>query len=231
MSEPEITYQPASDDAAGSAAGFVALMTGRLISLFVHETNNHLATLRESAGLGDDIIAARSLPDREKLKELERLLCAMDDRIGHASSLVRTFGELGRHLETPTATLDISLAVDEIMPFVSKIARQKNVTVRTYCDCKLPSAPGDIFCLQCLILALFDNLCSALAPQTAVAITTNKTPAAVVVSLSADGSAASEGGMQPWPWNKLEIFAAANGFEISRHQQGGAVTIAIRRKE
>ncbi len=209
----------------------VSLIIGRLISLFVHETNNHLATLRESSGLGDDIISAKNLSDKEKLKELEKLIRAMDDRIGHAASLVRTFGELGRHMESPVTALDINKAIEGLMPFLSKIARQKNIAIRTAYDRKLPEAAGDLSCIQCLLLALFDNFCSAMETSATATITTDKTISSVVISLSADHFAASDSEMQPWPLRALEIFAASNSFEVAGQQQGGAVTITIKRKE
>jgi len=208
----------------------MSLIIGRLISLFVHETNNHLATLRESSGLGDDIISAHKLSDKEKLAELEKLLRAMDDRIGHAASLVRAFGEFGRHMESPVAAMDINKAIEGIMPFLSKIARQKNLTIRTVYDRKLPAAAGDFFCLQCLLLAVFDNFCSASKPQETAIITTEKTALSAVIKIATDSTATCDSGKQPWPVRALETFAVANGFELAEQQHGGAITISIKRQ-
>lgn len=231
MSDQKITPQPSSNDTDSAGTRTMTLITGRLISLFVHETNNHLATLRESSGLGDDIINAKNLSDKEKLKEIEKLLYAMDDRIGHAASLVRTFGELGRYMENPAGPIDINKAVETIMPFLSKIARQKGLELRTSFDHNLPAAAGDASCLQCLILAFFDNFCSALTNQATTTITTEKTQSSVIINLSADCTDTSENEKQPWPLTTLETFASANGFKVARHKQGGTVTITIRRKE
>ena len=229
MPEQNCSSQTPTGDTESTVT--MSLIIGRLISLFVHETNNHLATLRESSGLGDDIISAHKLSDKEKLTELDKLLCAMDDRIGHAASLVRAFGELGRHMENPAVPLDVNQAIEGIMPFLSKIARQKNLKIRTSYGQKLPAAAGDFSCLQCLILALFDNFCSAREPQATATITTENTALSAVIKLAADSTAPSDRGKQPWPWRALETFAVANGFDVTEQQQGGAVTITIKRKE
>ena len=229
MPDQKIAAQPSGNDTDSTMAVTMSLIIGRLISLFIHETNNHLATLRESGGLGDDIISAHNLSDKEKLKELEKLLTAMDDRIGHAASLVRTFGELGRHMENPEGQLDINKAIEGVMPFLSKIARQKNLKIRTSYGHKLPAADGNFTGLQCLILALFDNFCLGLEPLTTASITTDKTISSVVVSLSADHFAASDDAKQPWPSKPLETFDVASGFAVSKLQQGGEVTISIKR--
>lgn len=228
---PEQNYSSQTPTGDTNSTVTVSLIIGRLISFFVHETNNHLATLRESSGLGDDIISANKLSDKEKLTGLDKLLSAMDDRIGHAASLVRAFGELGRHMENPGAAMDINKAIDGIMPFLSKIARQKNLKIVTSYNRKLPEAAGDFFCLQCLLLALFDNLCSACEPQATASITTEKTKLSAVITLATDAMSTSDSEKQPWPWRELKTFAIANGFEVTRHQQGGAVTITIKRKE
>lgn len=206
------------------------LIIGRLIALFVHEANNHLATLSESAGLGDDIIGANNLSDKEKLKELKKLLDAMDDRTGHAASLVRTFGELGRHMENPSGSIDINRAIEGVMPFLLKIGRQRNLKIRTSYDNKLPSAAGDFSSLQCLILALFDNFSAALERSATATITTEKATSTVGIHLTADCFATADSDQQPWYWNTLEAFASANDFEVIR-QQGGAVTLIIKNKE
>jgi nitrogen-specific signal transduction histidine kinase len=231
MSDKELPSLLSSNSADSAVTLTMPLVIGRLISLFVHETNNHLATLHESSGLGDDIISAKNLTGKEKLKELEKLLLAMDDRIGHAASLVRTFGELGRHMENPEGQLDINKAIEGVMPFLSKIALQKNLRIRTSYDSRLPSAVGDFSSLQCLILALFDNFCAALEPTATATITTGKTISTVVINLTADCFATSESGKQPWPWKALDTFASANGFEVIRQQQGGALRITIKKKE
>lgn len=230
MSDQKMTSTQSANNIDSNAASTMPLIIGRLISLFVHETNNHLATLSESSGLGDDIIAAHNLSDKEKLKELEKLLSSMDDRIGHATSLVRAFGELGRYMENPAALMDINQAIEGIMPFLLKIARQKNLKIRTSYDHKLPAAAGDFSCLQYLIVALFDNYCSALEPHATATITSDTSQSSVIVRLTADCTATSDSGDQPWPWRRLETFAAANGFEVTRLQQGGAVTITIKKK-
>lgn len=231
MSDQNSSSQPSVNGTDNSVTGPMPLIIGRLIALFVHEANNHLATLSESAGLGDDIISANNLSDKEKLKELKKLLDTMDDRTGHAASLVRTFGELGRHMENPAGPIEINKAIEGVMPFLSKIGRQKNLKIRTSYGHKLPAAAGNFSRLQCLILALFDNFSAALEPSATATITTDKTMSSVIVSLSADCTAISDSGKQPFAWRTLEYFATENRFEISRTEQGDALTILIKKKE
>jgi C4-dicarboxylate-specific signal transduction histidine kinase len=231
MPEQNCSSQSGQDRPEINPAETMSRIIGRLISLFVHETNNHLATLRESSGLGDDIINAKNFSDKEKLKELEKLLSAMDDRIGHAVSLSRVFGELGRQMESQDFPMDVNRTIEGIMPFLLKIARQKNLRVLTSYGNKLPAAAGNFSCLQCLIVALFDNFCMALEPQATATITTDKTVSSVVIHLSADCTTAPDHERQPWPWKSVEAFATANGFEVSWEPQGGALTVTIKRNE
>lgn len=232
MTEPTPDRQPAPQEPEGNsrpAALSSRLLTGRLISLFVHETNNHLATLGESVGLGDDILSARTLSDKDKLRELEKLLSAMGDRLGHAASLVRAFGELGRCLEKPAAAFDVGRAIEDLLPFLSRIARQRNARVRTACDRRLTAAEGDAAALQHLLLALFDNFCLSLEPAATATLRTAEAGPAVVVSLSADCPCDCSQ-KQFWPWNSLETFAASNGFTLNLQQQGGEITITLRKQ-
>jgi C4-dicarboxylate-specific signal transduction histidine kinase len=231
MSDHNIPSQQPSDSIDHIVLNSLLPVFGRLISLFVHETNNHLATLRESSGLGDDIINAPKLADKDKLKELEKLLAAMDDRIGHAASLVRAFGELGRGMENPAAPLMVNNAIENILPFLSKIARQKNLVIRTAFDRKLPAAAGDFFCFQCLILALFDNYCTSLEPHAAATISTDKTDSAVIVSFNADKHAGADSEKLSWQRETLESIASIGGFRIDQKDQGRTISITVKKKE
>jgi C4-dicarboxylate-specific signal transduction histidine kinase len=212
---------------AGTIPDVMSRFTGRLISLFVHEINNHLATLRESYGLGDDLLSARSLPDGEKLKELERLIHAVEERIGHASSLVRVFGSLGSHWEECGDSADITLAVEGLRPFFAKIARQNNLSIQTACGRDLPPVNSSFAFLQCLLFALFENLCASLEPRTTVTISSEKGASSVIVSLTADRVPAEVRRKPPWPETAIAAVAATIAADIVRPQQGGAVSVRI----
>jgi len=201
--------------------------TGRIISLFVHEINNHLATLRESSGLGDDLMNTRTLSDKEKLKEIESLIHAIENRVGHASSLVRVFGDFGSHMADPGDSLDINLAIEGLHPFFSKIARQNNLSIQSAYDRNLPSVRGSFSLMQCLLFAIFENLCTSLVPQTAVRISTEKTASSIMVSLTPDRASAAVCGKAPWPEKTIEAVAAAAAADIDQPQEGGAVSVRI----
>ena len=201
--------------------------TGRIISLFVHELNNHLATLRETSGLGDDLMNARALSDKEKLKEIETLIHAIENRVGHTSSLVRVFGDFGSHMEDPGDSLDINLAIEGLHPFFSKIARQNNLSLRSAYGRNLPAVRGSFLFMQCLLFAIFENLCASLVPQTTVCISTEKTASSIMVSLTPDCAPAAVFGKAPWPDKIIEAVAAAAAAAIDQPQQGGAVSVRI----
>ena len=201
--------------------------TGRIISLFVHEINNHLATLRESSGLGDDLMNTRTLSDKEKLKEIETLIHAIENRVGHASSLVRVFGDFGSHMEDPGHMLDINLAIEGLHPFFSKIARQNNLSIQSVYGRNLPAVRGSFPLMQCLLFAIFENLCASLVPQTAVRISTEKTASSIMVSLTPDRASAAVCGKAPWPEKTIEAVAAAAAADIDQPQEGGEVSVRI----
>jgi C4-dicarboxylate-specific signal transduction histidine kinase len=201
--------------------------TGRIISLFVHEINNHLATLRESSGLGDDLMNTRALSDKEKLKEIETLIHSIENRVGHASSLVRVFGDFGNHMEYPGDSLDINLAIEGLHPFFSKIARQNNLSLQSAYGRNLPAVWGSFSFVQCLLFAVFENLCASLAPQTTVRISTEKTASSVIVNFKPDRPSAAVCVKAPWSGKTIEALAAAAAADINQPPEGGAASVRI----
>ena len=195
-------------------------LTGRLVALFVHELNNHFATLNEKSGLAEDILAARMLSEKDKLKEIGTLQASIANRVGLAASLVRSFGEIGRRMEGMPAAGEPGLAVSELVPFLTKISRQKSVSLHADLGRASTSADFDSYALQLTVLALFDNLCSAVDGPASLTLAagTARDPRSVVLRI--DKPAADASGMQPWPMLEIQEYASASGITISKDAVG-----------
>jgi two-component system NtrC family sensor kinase len=220
--------QSRENGAADIVAAAVARFTGRLISLFSHELNNHLATLREFTGLADDLLEAR-LSDKARLREIGQVTRSLDQRIQQASSLVRAFAGIGRRAEPAAGCVDVAACVEELHLLLTKIARQKGITLRTDFSRAAGPCRGDPFLLQCLVFGLFEDFCSRLPHGAEVRISGEMSPSAVQVSILSAVAAGPQAHPAPWDEGMLEAVAGRIPAETANAEGGKGVVITLYR--
>jgi len=224
-----IGNRPIPDPAA--ATELLLRIIGRLISLFVHEMNNHLATLSETAGLGDDILNASSLNEKNRLKEMGTLLESMDSRIRRASSLVSTLDTFGSHMSACSSDADVNRAIEELMPFMTKVARQKNISVSVSSGSKVPHVFINQALLQCLIFALFENASASTDGNNTLKISSEASNSHIRISfLPADCRSSFADGL-PWSYGEIENLSMSlmPGLDILHDSDGIQLTIGIQK--
>lgn len=214
-----------SQDISGKNAGSpvnrtVITIAGRIISLFVHELNNHLAVIGEHSGLADDLIAARRLSDADKLKEIGQTIGMIERRVALASSLLKRLDSIAGRMDKCTTLLDADDAISELMPFLEKAGKRKNIWIKHSAGRRVPELSGDKLVFQCLIFALVEELCRGLGPQTVVTITCDSKSGSVIVGLRHDLPAPDQDDSAKWSEDTLRELAQMLAAEISKTEGG-----------
>jgi len=103
---------------------------GRLLGLLSHELNNHLAILRESIGLADDILSARKMPEKKRLDDVTALVRSLDEKLNRPIAIVRHVGDLSLQIEQDAADHEADLMVDRLLSLIQRMATQRKIIIR-----------------------------------------------------------------------------------------------------
>ena len=225
----EKKFQPTTEHSCFQ--DIVVRVAGRLAGLFIHELNNVLATLREKAGLADDILAAKKMLDTDKLKGMEQVVSSFDTHLNHAVGLVRSFQVIGKSMESSAGTADLGVQLTMLAPFFEKIARQQLVTLKIEIKDGLPKAAVRPLPLQCLLVALFENLCGICSPGDNIATKARQEASLLVISISTGLKDHEERGTLPWSTSDISALAAPNGISLQFTEGGRGVELRLPRKE
>jgi hypothetical protein len=200
-----------------------------LTALFIHEINNDLATLREKAGLAEDVLAARKISDSDKLKSMGEIVNSCESRLHRAVALVRSLSQIGKDMGSDSGVADLGSLLKSLAPFFEKIARQQLLSIRMAVGPGLFVVASRPYPLLCCILALFDNQCRQSVPGEDIVIETKQESTSVILSLSARRKREQNEESLPWTEAALSTLAEALGISLKYTEEGDRVSLFLSR--
>ena len=128
------------------------LFVGIILASFTHELRNHLAVVKESSGLQQDMIALEgSVKD---LSGLVQTLQTVDEQVDNALQLTSFLNRFAHRMDNEEAYFSVAEVLDELMVLVSRLARQRLVALDTDFSEVVPPVVGDPANLQMLVFFL-----------------------------------------------------------------------------
>jgi len=100
---------------------------GRLLASLSHEFKNHLAIIKESCGLVEDLLL---LEDQEKptnTGRYKKILGGINDRITQAAEMCRSLSGFSHRMDQPLSSFNPSDVLQEEIYLLHRLARQKQV--------------------------------------------------------------------------------------------------------
>ncbi len=118
---------------------------GKILSTVTHEFQNHLAIIKESAGLMGDILSIDSSVDPAKRERYQKIINSIEARVAKASGMTQQLNYFGHRLDLPIAQFDMNELLSEELRLLERLAAQKQLALSMDLDKSLPpinSYPG-----------------------------------------------------------------------------------------
>jgi nitrogen-specific signal transduction histidine kinase len=130
---------------------------GKVLSVFSHEINNHLAILKESAGLIGDLIEFGKTSSRKDLKEILKITQSIKDQIEQTTYFCDKLNGFGHGMEKPLSAFDIHKSIDELMVLLRRVINQKRISLEKDFTANMPLIYSNPLKIQFLIFCLVDK--------------------------------------------------------------------------
>ena len=186
---------------------------GIIIANFTHELKNHLAIIKESSGLQQDIIAMD-----KKVKDLSTLaqfLRSVDGQVDKSLRLINFLNRFAHRMDTETASFHLNESLDELIELIQRFANQRVITLERDFDRGLQPIHTNPATLQMVVFFLVDEKLANLERKSAITIKTMQTPKGVAVAIVPNGQKAATGdGKVRCPRDVLHIIAQRSGLHI-----------------
>lgn len=130
---------------------------GKALSVFTHELNNHLAVLKESAGLLEDTLRFQQAGTGYDLDGSLNIIQSIENQIFKATRLCKNFNGFGHRMDNPLSAFSVNEALEELLALLIRPASQKKVGFEKDFQKDIPLAYNDPSRLQFLIFCLIEE--------------------------------------------------------------------------
>jgi len=164
---------------------------GRLAAGVAHEINNPMMIINEDAGLMQDILDDSEDPKSfQEIRELAQSISRSVDRCREVTHRLLGFA---RRLEPKLETLILNNVLEEVVGFLEREARQREIDIRKQYDDGLPAILSDRGQLQQVFLNILSNALAAVSDGGHITIKTfEEDRDSVVVIIQDNGAGMSE---------------------------------------
>ncbi|MGO9611860.1 MAG: hypothetical protein ACLPX5_02355 [Dissulfurispiraceae bacterium] len=156
----------------------------KILAGFSHEMRNHLAIIKETAGLTEDIIKSGASKSKN---DLLKVTGAIEEQVGKAALLCNYLGRFGHLLENPVISFNINEALADLIALISRLAHQKRITLERDFDRQMPSICGDPSGLLLLVFCLVEEIMNGLDRGGSIIIKTAFLNNALIITLIPKG--------------------------------------------
>ena len=201
----------------------------KILSTYTHEMKNHLAIIKESSGLMQDMFQFGKPPKRKKdMAPFLTTLQAIDDQVKRSIGVINILNRFGHRMDRPTSGFDVNEIIEELIVLMHRLANQKGITLEAESDNDVPAAHGNPSRLQLILYTLILEAFESLRAGSKIIFRTSATNAMVVIAIRTEGEklGASSESSQIFEESFLKVIQVQNG-EIEQQQDPAEIRISI----
>jgi len=160
---------------------------GQMAAGVAHEINNPLAIINEKTGLMLDLLQGK--PDMAKREKFQELCKAILRSVERARGITYRLLGFARRLETHYEDLDVNEIIKDVLGFLEREAKDRNVAIRLELDPELEKISSDQGQLEQIFLNLLNNSLEAVKDGGEILIRSwKKKDGRTAISLADNGS-------------------------------------------
>jgi C4-dicarboxylate-specific signal transduction histidine kinase len=202
---------------------------GKTLSTYTHEMKNHLAIIKESSGLIQDMIELGKLPRKKKdAGPFLSTLQAIDDQVVRSTKFINILNRFAHRLDSPASTFDINEIIEELIVLMNRLAKQKRIVMEGDFQQGLPSIHSTPYRVQLILYTLMQEKLEVLNVESKIVFRTAPSNGSVVVTVLEQGSRQdSDHGKRPAAEDLFQYAIRSLNGEIGRQTDDHAVSIRI----
>jgi C4-dicarboxylate-specific signal transduction histidine kinase len=203
---------------------------GKILSLFTHEINNHLAILKESAGLMEDLIefggGSRSKQDSGQYLQISH---SMHTQVRKTMTLLKYLNRFGHRFDHEMSSFNLNESLEELLVLIQRSVNQKRITIEKEFDNNIPAVRSSPSQLQLLVFSLLEEKIRRLDDRSSISVKTSHSGGKITISILAQGNMTDKTKEHTFCSGKLlQDVIAKMGWSITETEKAGtAITLPM----
>lgn len=161
---------------------------GKVLSVFTHEVKNHLAIIKESAGLLGDLIEMGKTSSPQDLQQSLKIVQSIENQIGKTSWLCSHLNSFSHRMDKALSTFSVNECIEELIVLLQRLANQRRISLeKDFAEDKLliNSNPSEI---QLIIFCFIERYLKMLDKDSIIVIKTYRSDNSIAISIIPKGT-------------------------------------------
>lgn len=160
---------------------------GKIIASFTHEIKNHIAIVKESAGLMQDMITMGKAFQNDSNQYLE-IIRSIEEQVDKTNSLFQYLNRFAHRMDNNVSSFNVNEILEELIALLSRYANQKKIRLEKDFLNDIPSIISSPSLLQLLLFHLLDERMENLDKNSRLIIKTATTNDAIEIRIIPEGN-------------------------------------------
>ncbi|MGB9935378.1 MULTISPECIES: hypothetical protein [Thermodesulfovibrio] len=198
---------------------------GKIIADFTHEINNHLALIKESAGLISDICKGKKSIDKKEMPYVIESLEAIENQINKSVNFINYFNRFAHRMDNLKSSFKLNSAIEELFELLKRYSNRKKVSLKYDLPSSLPDIESSPFILEFAIFYAVDSFLKKSKPDTNIIVTANKENGFIRLTVKYEGEFTENITQEIWQISTVQEILLLTNIKITCNDK--AVTIEI----
>lgn len=160
---------------------------GRIIADFTHEINNHLALIKESAGLIGDICRGKKSVDKKEMPYIIESLDAIESQIQKSITFISYFNRFAHRMDSLRSSFDLKSAIEELFELLRRYSARKKVSLKYNISSDVSTIEGSPFLVEFAIFSVIDSFLKKSKTETSITLDAKRTANFIEIKISYEG--------------------------------------------
>jgi nitrogen-specific signal transduction histidine kinase len=202
---------------------------GKILSIFTHEINNHLAIIRESAGLMEDLIEFGESRSKQDSGQYLQINHSIRNQVGKTMTLLKYLNRFSHRFDYEICTFNLNESLEELLVLIQRSVNQKRITIEKEFDNNIPVVLSSPSQFQLLVFSLLEEKIRRLDDRSSISIKTSHSKGKITISILAEGNMTHETEKQNFCSGELlQDVIAKLGWSITETEKGRtAITLPL----
>lgn len=188
---------------------------GKILSVYAHDLNNQLGTIKEVSGLMEDVVELNKAKD-DRLKEaLVRPMKSIYSRVGDAAFITNMLCAFGRGMEGGAISVNINETVGGLLVLLRRLAAQRRIELITDFQADIPAVHADPLMLQFLMFCLMEDQLMKLKEKGRLVFRTVRSKDVLSVMILSEGEEGPSDEKRTFPDGMAQLIAETAGLKIA----------------
>jgi len=200
---------------------------GKILAGFTHEIKNHLAIVKESAGLMDDMIKmAKS--DKIDSRQYLDIIHLIEEQVGKSIEHFTYLNRFAHRMDLPLTKVNVNDCMEELIVLLHRFANQKRISFEKEFQKDPQTINSNPSMIQFLVFNFLEELLTTLDKNSRILIKTEPLNGSVAIRIIPKGNILDTGTEKALCSQEIiDYVLAMLGGTLSKQKDGGEAVITI----